>query len=258
MIRNQIADYLDCRKTLNKEVISYELCGSGVTQLDENPNAQSDSETYVNQVSSSKPIQSYQTAFPFNFTLEKAWAPTIEAHDISTRQLVGTDAERDFVRVELFRPLEGVPNVFTARHFVVSVEVTGINGDGGKPIKLSGTLNAMTDMELGYFNTVTKEFTLEAPTAEIGTVTVTSTEGTEAGKTAVTVSPALSNGNNYKYKTGATLTAPAYGQLCTSGYTNWDGTSEIEATTGNKIMIVEITSENKAVKYGETTVTAKA
>lgn len=258
MIRNQIADYLDCRKTLKKNTSCYELCGLGFTQLDENPNAQSDTETYINQVSASKDVQSYQTEFPFNFNLESTYAPTMEAYDISTRQCVGKEAQRDYVRVELFRPVEGVPNVFVARHFIVSVGVSGINGDGGKPVKVSGTLSAVTDAEIGYFNTVTKEFTFEEPIAGIGSLDITSSEGTETGKTAVIVSTALSDGNSYKYKTGVTLTPPAYGQVCTSGYTNWDGTSEIEATTGNKIMIVEITSENKAVKYGETTVTAKA
>ena len=51
---------------------------------------------------------------------------------------------------------------------------------------------------------------------------------------------------------------PTYDQVCTSGYTNWNGTDEITATTGQKIVVVEVDSENKAKKGGQATVTSKA
>lgn len=51
---------------------------------------------------------------------------------------------------------------------------------------------------------------------------------------------------------------PEYDQVCSSGYTNWDGTSEITATTGQKIVVVEVDSDNKAKKAGEATITSKA
>ncbi len=51
---------------------------------------------------------------------------------------------------------------------------------------------------------------------------------------------------------------PEYDQVCTTGYTVWDGTSDITATTGQKIVVVEVDSNNKAKKGGITTVTSKA
>lgn len=51
---------------------------------------------------------------------------------------------------------------------------------------------------------------------------------------------------------------PEYDQVCSSGYTNWDETSEITATTGQKIVVVEVDSENKAKKAGEATITSKS
>lgn len=90
-----------------------------------------------------------------------------------------------------------------------------------------------------------------------GKLTVTTAEGTVSGKTAVTVTPALTSGNSYKYKTGASVTTPAVGDVCSSGYTNWDGSAEITATTGNTIVIVEVDAGNKAVKVGSATVAAK-
>lgn len=82
--------------------------------------------------------------------------------------------------------------------------------------------------------------------------------GTATGDTKVTVTPALVSGNSYKYKTGATLTIPNVGDVLTTGYFTWDGTSDISAKTGDKILIVEVDSANKAVKGGQSTVTSKA
>lgn len=95
--------------------------------------------------------------------------------------------------------------------------------------------------------------------AKIGELTANSVAGTSAsGKTKVTVSPSLSAGNSYKYKTASSVNAPEFGAECKSGYTAWDGVSEIAATTGNKILIVEVDTNNKAVKAGSATVASKA
>ena len=87
-------------------------------------------------------------------------------------------------------------------------------------------------------------------------LTVVSTAGTASGKTALTVTPAISSGNSYKYKTGANVTLPKIGDVCSSGYTNWDGSTEIAATNGQKIVIVEVDTENKAVAVGSATIVA--
>lgn len=95
--------------------------------------------------------------------------------------------------------------------------------------------------------------------AKIGELTVNSVAGTSAsGKTKITVSPSLSAGNSYKYKTASSVTVPEFGADCKTDYTAWDGVSEITATTGNKILIVEVDANNKAVKAGSATVASKA
>ena len=90
------------------------------------------------------------------------------------------------------------------------------------------------------------------------TLTVTSAAGTNPGDTKITVLPTLISGNSYKYKVAANPTMPTYDATCTTGYTAWDGTSDITATSGQKIVIVEVDSNNKAKKAGIATVTAKA
>lgn len=92
----------------------------------------------------------------------------------------------------------------------------------------------------------------------LGELTVKSEAGAGQGKTKVTVTPEKAEGNSYKYKTAASVTVPVYNQDCTAGYTNWDGTEEIAAVTGQKLLIVEVSADNKARAAGTATVTAKA
>ena len=98
---------------------------------------------------------------------------------------------------------------------------------------------------------------IENPNPALGTLTVSSAAGSTAGQTAITVQPTITQGNHYVYQTGASVTLPTeYGADVSSGWTAWNGTGEISATTGNEIGIVEADSGNKAVKAGKTTVTA--
>lgn len=95
-------------------------------------------------------------------------------------------------------------------------------------------------------------------TPTLGNLTVQSAEGTESGKTKITVSPEKADGHSYKYKIAASPTMPTYGQTCTSGYTAWNGTDEITATAGQKIVVVEVDSANKAMAAGMADITVKA
>ena len=88
-------------------------------------------------------------------------------------------------------------------------------------------------------------------------LTVTSAAGQTAGKTALTVSPEKAEGNSYKVKTGSNITLPSFGEVCGSDYTDWDGSEEVEAVTGQKILVVEVTADNKAKAGGIADVTAK-
>ena len=91
----------------------------------------------------------------------------------------------------------------------------------------------------------------------LGTLTVTSAAGTSSGNTEITVSPAKANaGNVYKYKVGSAAETVTYGQNVKT-WTAWDGTSDITAESNQKITVVEASSDYKALKAGNATVTAK-
>lgn len=91
----------------------------------------------------------------------------------------------------------------------------------------------------------------------LGTLTVTSAAGTTSGTTKLTVTPAKGSGNSYKYKAAASATPVVYGQNVQT-WTAWDGTSDITATTGQVVTVVECDSAYKAKSAGNATVTAKA
>lgn len=100
-------------------------------------------------------------------------------------------------------------------------------------------------------------FYVKKNSSQLGELTVQSVEGETVGTTKITVTPEIEEGHSYKYKVAANPTMPTYDQVCTSGYTNWNSTDEITATTGQKIVVVEVDSENKAKKAGQATITSK-
>lgn len=90
----------------------------------------------------------------------------------------------------------------------------------------------------------------------LGTLTVTSAAGTGSGNTKITVDPALETGHLYKYKTSASAAPEVeYGQSVRN-WTAWDGKSDIKATTGHHITVVECDNTYKALKAGNDDVTS--
>lgn len=90
----------------------------------------------------------------------------------------------------------------------------------------------------------------------LGTLTVTSTAGSIKGKTSVSVTPAKSGSNTYKYKIADAAQTVTYGKSVQT-WIAWDGSSEITAETGKVITVVECDSSYKALKAGSQTVPAK-
>lgn len=155
IMRNQVADYLNVGTTDEQWV----LMGAGFNSLDENPSAQTESKTYINDKSATSYIKGYQTQFPFDTDLIKSEAAVMALYDIGRNQKTGADAELDYVRVELFEPITGKDNTFKARRFRVAVEVSGLAGSGGETIKVTGNLNNVGTYIDGEFNTQTRTFT---------------------------------------------------------------------------------------------------
>ena len=94
----------------------------------------------------------------------------------------------------------------------------------------------------------------------LGSLTVQSIAGSTAGKTKLTVTPTLGADRTYKVKTAETVELPKYHEVIGSGggYSDWNGTDDVTAETGDEIAVIEVDSSNRAVKGGKTTVTSMA
>ena len=153
VMRYQVADYLATGDD------KFALMGVGFNTLDENPTAQKDAKTYINQKAQTTQIKSYQPTFPFDTDLISDEEAVMAIYDIGRNQKTGEDAELDYVRVELFKPVADQENVFEARKFRVAVEVANITGEGGGIMKVTGNLNGVGAFVAGTFDTTTKTFT---------------------------------------------------------------------------------------------------
>ena len=150
--RHQYADYLNVGTEAQPEWV---LMGTGFTTLDEEPGAQSESVKYVCDKSSTSEVVSYETTFPFEAEQIMDEQAINEIYTIARNHYIGSDAEREYCRVELWNKSTG-GNTFEARKFVVSVEVSSFSGEN--KMTISGNLNAVGDPVLGTFNTSTKKF----------------------------------------------------------------------------------------------------
>ncbi|QOV18913.1 hypothetical protein INP51_13100 [Blautia liquoris] len=154
--RHQYADYLNVG---TEDTADFVLMGAGFTTLDEEPGAQSESVKYVNEVSSSSSVISYETTFPFEAEQIQDEKAIDAIYKVGRNHLVGSDAEFEYVRVELWNKDGTSGNKFAARKFNVSVEVSTFEGEN--KMVISGNLNAVGDPVLGTFDTTAKEFTAE-------------------------------------------------------------------------------------------------
>lgn len=97
-----------------------------------------------------------------------------------------------------------------------------------------------------------------ADTQTLGKLTVTAAEGSETGKTKISVKEQLMSMKNcWKYKDAASATAVKYGDDV-KNWSKWDGESEIASTAGHHITLVECDQNYKAVRSGDVTVAVKS
>lgn len=122
-------------------------------------------------------------------------------------------------------------------------------------------LNAIMGVRLfaEYLDAIAYISVGSSSTQTLGTLTVTSEEGSETGATKITVNPQLASINGvYKYKTNASAaTAVTYG-MDVKAWTRWDGVSEIETTNGYHVTVVEADENFKAVRSGDVVAVVKS
>lgn len=156
--RNKIADYLNVGTGDTEE---YALMGFGFETLDEEYGAQTDTSCYINQETASTTVISYDGEFPYSFALIKEEKALMSLQRTGRNHETGTDAERDYVRADLFDPVEGNEGSYKARKFRVTNVPTATKGNGGEKVKTDGSLKTVGDPIQGTFNVKTKTFTAD-------------------------------------------------------------------------------------------------
>lgn len=253
IFRNLIADYLDISQDAAKSDVHLM---NVFEEIDESPKAKTVSKHYTADKSTSNITTGYEPEFSLKGDRYKDNAVTDFITKIGEEELLGITA--NYYRVSLYKPIADKPNTYYARKFMVEFAVDKLSGKGGEIASVEANMNSQGDVVIGEFNTETLQFTAKDDVAHtIGSLAVTSTAGATVGDTKVTVSPAKATGNSYRYQTAASVALPAYDADC-SALTAWDGIAGLTAVTGNKILVVETDSTNKAVAAGITTVTSKA
>lgn len=175
--RHQFADYLNIG---DETTPNFVLMGTGFTTLDEEPGAQTETKKYVNEKSSSSSITGYETVFPFESDLIVEQQAVLALYNVGRNHCVGSDAEFQYARVELWDPVTGSDNTYSARLFTVAAEISDITGE--TDIAVSGNLNAVGDPINGSFNTTTKTFTAATAAAGGGAVAGGSTDNPVTGQ----------------------------------------------------------------------------
>ena len=138
-------------------------------------------------------------------------------------------------------------------------QLSTLTNEDGTPVNLfeQELVALRVTMDVAFMIVKDTAFAKLESASRLGTLTVSSVEGTATGDTKVTISPEKTEGNLYKYKVADTDITVTYGQNV-KNWTAWDGSKDITAETGKKITVVECDAEFRAVKAGSATVTAKS
>ena len=138
-------------------------------------------------------------------------------------------------------------------------QLSTLTNEDGTPVNLfeQELVALRVTMDVAFMIVKDTAFAKLESASRLGTLTVSSVEGTATGDTKVTISPEKTEGNSYKYKVADTDTTVTYGQNV-KNWTAGDGSKDITAETGKKITVVECDAEFRAVKAGSATVTAKS
>lgn len=165
-----------------KVAAAFELLGTGFTELNESPSAQTSSKRYINQSSATQSVTGYEWSTSFNADQIVSEKAIDHVRNIGEMQLTGADTETDYLIVDLDNP-GTVEGSCRARKFTVAISVDSFDDNDGE-LGVSGSLLGISDPVEGTFTVATKTFaigftgkTLEFNYAATGAITLISVPG---------------------------------------------------------------------------------
>lgn len=135
----------------------FELLGTGFTELNESPSAQTTSKRYINQASATQSITGYEWTTSFNTDQIVSDKAIEHIRKIGEMQKTGADAESEYVIVDLDKPgtAEGT---YRARKIKVAIAVDSFDDNDGE-LGISGSFLGQSDPVEGTFTVSDKTFT---------------------------------------------------------------------------------------------------
>jgi uncharacterized protein (DUF1501 family) len=134
----------------------YELLGTGFTELNESPSAQTTSKRYINQSSASQSITGYEWSTSFNTDQILSEKAIEYIRGIGELQKLGEETETNYLIVDLDQAAE--TSGFRARKIKVAIAVDSFDDNDGE-LGISGSLLGISDPIVGTFDPATKTFT---------------------------------------------------------------------------------------------------
>lgn len=138
------------------KVTEFELLGTGFTELNESPSAQTTSKRYINQSSASQSITGYEWSTSFNADQIVSEVAIEHIREIGEMQKTGSDTETEYLIVDLDKPAQTAG--FRARKFKVAISVDSFEDNDGE-LGITGSLLGISDPIEGTFDTTANTFT---------------------------------------------------------------------------------------------------
>ena len=138
------------------------LIGEGFTSFPEAKNAKEYTRKYIKDKTERTDVIGYSPSI--SYTCDKINGDPVvdEVVKVHENELVGKDARRAIVSVNLWEPTE-TEDVYEAKRRVYSI-IPSNKGDGTDALQYTGTMKACSDIEFGTFNRSTKKFTATGAT----------------------------------------------------------------------------------------------
>lgn len=160
VMRYMLQEYYGIPGTAGGEV-TFHYMNKGFTQLNEDGNAQTESEAYIGDKNATPSVTGYENSWAFETQYIHGDPVCEDIRDIGLYQKTGAEAEREMVSIDLMQA-GGTEGTYKARKFKIAVETTPPQGEPRAVTTMSGTIHQLGDMETGTFNPETKTFTPDA------------------------------------------------------------------------------------------------
>ena len=134
---------------------TFELLGTGFTELNESPSAQTTSKRYINQASASQSISGYEWTTSFNTDQIVSDKAIEHIRTIGEMQKIGADTETEYIIVDLDKP--ATEEGYRARKFKIAISVDSFDDNDGE-LGISGSFLGQSDPVEGTFTVESKTF----------------------------------------------------------------------------------------------------